>query len=228
MKYTIVSVSDKRERYKWDIREAMVGHEEVTDIDFVGPDEAHEYLVYVKNWTTYPTQKPPYTGELGVWGSQIKCWEWVRDNEEPLIVFEDDAIVRPGFTQWYADLVDGLEMEPDVLSLWVNPYQHWLWNHHWRHDTSQFFGDGHPNNRITDKLSWAYQDEGAVALQIFPGGANKMLDTIESKGFNRPVDCWLFERSWPVEQDRLHVYAPNPKNNTGISVYLEAETQTRT
>lgn len=189
----------------------MAGHKEVTDIEFVDRHSAHNYERYVRNWITYPIPVPPYPGELGVWGSQIKCWEWVRDNEEPLIIFEDDAIVRPGFTQWYNSLTSGLEFEPDVLSLWVNPYQHNRWK---------------PDYNVTNELSWAYQDEAAVAMQIFPSGAAKMLDTIESEGFNRPVDCWIFEKSWPGT-DRLHVYAPNPRTNTGISVYLEAETQTR-
>ena len=225
MKYTIISVGSEREHYKRDIREAMAGHEEVTDIEFVGRDTAPDYAKYVNNWVTLPIPLPPFVGELGIWGSQMKCWEWVRANGEPLIIFEDDAIVRPGFTKWYDGLTKGMS-EPDVLSLWVNPEQYWLWNREHRHDT-QIYPNGHPQNQINDKLCWAYQDYAGVAMQVFPGGANKMLDIIASEGFNRPVDCWIFERSWPTANPRLHVYSPNPDNNTGVSVYFEAETQTR-
>lgn len=222
MKYTIVSVTDKREQSKSAIRAQLSEHEEITEIEFFGPGhdllaEAERRGLTFDSWT-------PRIGELGVWLSQHNCWQWCADNDEPLLVVEDDAIISDGFDEWYTTITENMTT-PDALALFVphdqfNDFEYdtvgWTLSGVWR--------GGSPNHTINHEfLARAYQGYSCVAILYWPSGARKLLAAVQQQGITTPVDCWLFEQGFPDHRrtpnsERVHIWAPKPRFATGVFV----------
>lgn len=229
MKYTIISVTDNREHYKAEIREQLREHEEVTGIDFVGYEHDHWAILQEYGLSIYGYR--PTVGELGIWLSQIRCWKWAVEHQESLIVFEDDAIVRPGFDEWYSFVTEP-EIEYDVFSLFVPDNQRGDFELSWVGNAGIVYPGGSPNHVIGHpKLARAYQGYGGVCIQVTPEGAQKMLDGVKELGIYQPIDCWIFERGFPDfvrKGPRLEIVTPQPEYANGVTVDWNAETTIHT
>lgn len=216
MKFTIISLNDDRALYKKLIRD-RVKYEEiqmpavdgrVVDIS----KELERRSLFVEGWGNAKR------GEIGVWLSNYDRWKLASSLDEPLIVFEDDAIPYEDFDSRVGKVMAELPSEWDFLSLWVpdnqrNDYLYdidfdengvHIWNNRpWRsNDTSKY----RVNN--SDIISLAYQGYGMVSLMYSPAGASKLLRLAHETGLTGPVDCWLFEQAHrgAVDGYTLHPY----------------------
>jgi GR25 family glycosyltransferase involved in LPS biosynthesis len=214
MKYTIISLDDSRAKTKAAIR-STVELPEVTDIEFVDARDDNVFYEQIKrhprvvqnvHWT-------PKRGELGIWMSQINCWKWAADNED-LLVFEDDAEVHPGFTDLFNRYISELPADWDIFSLFVPSNQRQDYGYRVVYDDN---GLPRPLVRSTDKpyqfdiglksLARTYHGYGCVANLYSVQGAKKMLQLVQQRGVDGPVDCWMYEHA---HAGRLNAYAPKP------------------
>ncbi len=225
MKYTIISVSDRREDYKKDIRAELSSHEEVTDIKFY--TAADDCAGLLKSVGIEPVWTGIRGGELGVWCSQISVWKWIVEHDESLMIFEDDAIIYPGFDDWRNGLGYD-ELDYDAVSLFVPSGQFGDWNYDYVGHSINIHPGASPNHDIGhDRMARAYQGFSCVGLHIAPSGARKLIKAIEEVP-HMPVDCYIFETGFPDSvrhcAERTQILAPQPKFATGVEVYWKAET----
>jgi len=234
MKYTIISVTDRREQSKQAIRKELSAHEEVTDIEFSGPgdDKIGRMKEYGLDFNS--DYWHPQTGELGVWLSAYACWRYCVDTDEPLRYFEDDAIVAPGFDDWYNSLFEpDLTREPltpQLISLIVphNQRQDFGWQYYQKQAMINY-PDGAPDNHVGYKrLARAYQGYCNAAMELRPEGAAMLIEAAHQFGIYTPVDCFVFEQGFGrdrrPESPRINILTPKPKFATGVDVDWNAET----
>ncbi len=235
MKYTIISVTDRREQSKAKIRAELSDHEEVTDIEFCGPD--HDKIGRMKAFGLNfdPDYWHPQTGELGIWLSAYACWRYCVEHDEPLRYFEDDATISAGFDQWYDTLFEPdftrPPLKPELISLIV-PYNQ-RQDYGWQYYQAQAminYPDGAPDNHVGYKrLARAYQGYCNAAMEIYPDGARKLIDAARQHGIYTPVDCFVFEQGFDATRDartlnRIDILTPKPQYATGVDVDWNAET----
>lgn len=235
MKYTIISVSNRREHYKKAIREELSAHKEVTDIEFCGPED--DKIGRMKEYGLHFNDEHwhPQTGELGIWLSSFACWKWCVDNDEPLRYFEDDALIKPGFDGWYDTLFEPDlttdPLKPELISLIVpyNQHQDFGWQYYQRQAMINY-PDGAPANLVGYKrMARAYQGYCNAAMEIYPDGARKLIDAAHQHGIYTPVDCFVFEQGFDATRDartlnRIDILTPKPQYATGVDVDWNAET----
>jgi GR25 family glycosyltransferase involved in LPS biosynthesis len=213
--YTIISVDDSRAELKSSLREEL-SIPEVTDIPFVDGRNHDEINALIDEYDCSVKGRFHY-GELGVWFSQLNCWQWLAGSgNEALIVFEDDAVVAPGFEDKLDDFLKELPVDFDFFSLFVPVDQ--LSDYYY---DRRFLSDGgwelnsSNQKRFTNSIhyinnplvSTAYQGYSCVATMYSRKGAEKMISLFESKGIYTPVDCFLFlERNL----GNLNGYSPTP------------------
>lgn len=213
MRYSIISINDDRAEYKKVIRD-RVPFEEVFVPAFNAYQESptiglsHRNLV-LRGWGNAKK------GEVGVWISNYDNWKFVSESDEPLIVFEDDAIPNEYFKWKFTAAVRELPDDWDFMALWVPDNQRldYLYD-------VQYNENGHPRHsgvlppseskfRIegNEIVSRVYQGYGMVALMYSPLGGKKLIDLAHSRGLDTPVDCWLYEEA---HKGNLNGYAPKP------------------
>lgn len=234
MKYTIISVSDRRDHYKQAIREELSEHEEITNVRFCGPDDDKIGRMKEYGLDFDPSHWHPQTGELGIWLSSYACWQWCVDNNEPLRYFEDDALIKPGFDDWYNGLFEpdfvGIPLTPDAISLIVpfNQYNDFTLQY-FKPNSMMAYPDGAPDNLVGyQKMCRAYQGYCNVAMELYPSGAAKLIDAAQRYGIYTPVDCFIFEQGQDIVRRRnpvrLDILTPKPEFATGVDVDWQAET----
>ena len=214
MKYTIVSIDDSRNDKKADIRSAMHEHEEVLVESFNGADD--EQMHYARQ--RWPGIEPVgwnlSRGELGIWYSQIACWQWAAKFGD-LIVYEDDAIVNPEFDRVMRPYIHELPEDYDFFSLFVpdNQMQDFWYS-------VVYDAGGAPMQVIR---SWderynynvpglkhvvrVYQGYSCVANMYSQKGAQKLLDRLSVKHMYSPADCFVYMEA---HQGILDGYAHHP------------------
>lgn len=216
MKYTIISLNDDRKQYKDAIR-SNLGLEEVRMQAVDGsrvnlPEEfAMRGLTFVSH--AWPNAK---TGELGVWLSNFDRWTMAAVLGEPLLVFEDDAILDPCFNEKFSDLYNELPEDWDFVALWVpeNQRQDYLYDATFDdHGSLRVNGIKMPEDsiyRIPEKTYAAlvYQGYGMVSLMYSPRGGAKLRELAQRYGIDEPVDCWIYQQA---HLGRLKGYAPKPE-----------------
>lgn len=203
MKYTIITLNDDRAFYKDMIRE-RVKYDEIflpavdgKSVDLT--EEVRKRSLSVRGWDNAKQ------GELGVWLSNYDRWVVASGMEEPLIVFEDDAMPSPAFNMYMDDILEDLPSDYDFISLWIpdnqkNDYlydidfdhegKHVWTNRPWRtNETSKY--------RLNDsnRVALAFQGYGMVSLMYSPKGAAKLLRLVHETGVTGPVDCWIFQQT---------------------------------
>jgi GR25 family glycosyltransferase involved in LPS biosynthesis len=214
MKYTIISLNDERKPYKDYIRRIVDGEEiEMPAVNGMTADlstEAHNRGLSPSFWGNAKL------GEIGVWLSNFDRWQLASGLDEPLIVFEDDAIPDAFFNDKLNELIGELPDDWDFVALWVpdNQRQDFLYD-------VKYNENGHPafNGYVTpDKsvyripgASYAalvYQGYGMVSLMYSPSGGRKLVDLARTRGIDTTVDCWIFEEA---HKGNLNGYAPRPE-----------------
>ena len=211
MNYAIISINEERSQYKKNIYQYV-------DLPKIDIDSFNSYKqdpleelnrrglkINLDYWT-------PKTGELGIWLSNINAWQSCVNSEEPLIVFEDDAVVTANFMSRLKRIVDVLPADYGLLSLWVPENQYNDYSQNIEYDDFGFavrrrmrmksgFETGVP------MLAKAYQGYGGVATLYSPAGARALLDATRELGLMNPSDCFIYMM---VHSGRVQGYAPIP------------------
>lgn len=213
MKYTIISLNDDRLVYKQAIRERVDGEEiELPAVDGNAIDVQKELdnrgiPLHGNLWGN------PRRGEIGVWLSNYDRWEIAAGLNEPLMVFEDDAIVNEQFNERIAEALTQLPDDWDFMSLWVpeNQLIDYQYKFVYMREMRHIYGTvpkEHSRFRTEHlKLARAYQGYGMVALMYSPKGGARLAQLAREQGLTGPVDCWIYERS---QMGYVQGYAPHP------------------
>ena len=215
MKYTIISIDDTRAAYKENLRSVLSNHEEViipaTDARVVDiNEELAKRSLYLPSGADVRRR-----GELGVWCSTFDCWKWAVDNDEPLLVFEDDAIATTDFNDLLSAFVSEIPHDYDFLSLWVPPNQYldFVYDSTYTPEGEMLI-NGPNKNSITSQYNYgairtclAYQGYGNVAMLYSPKGAANLIELAYERGITEPLDCFIFLRA---HLRRIDGYAPKP------------------
>lgn len=215
MKYTIITLNNDRKVYKDAIR-AHVPYEEI-ELPAVDGREV--------DWSTEITERlihhpghiwgNPKLGEIGVWLSNYDRWAYVAEMDEPLIVFEDDAVVPPDFAEKLEALMGQLPPDWDFVALWVPENQRidYLYDVRYEQGLPRAVGGMRgPETSIykvegSDRAALVYQGYGMVSLVYSPEGGRKLVALAREYGITGPVDCWIYEHA---HMDELKGYAPRP------------------
>lgn len=210
MKYTIITLNDDRFDYKKKIR-ANVPFEEIelpavdgSQVDVMAELEARGLR---SNW------HHAKMGEYGVWLSNFDRWQYVSEMDEPLIVFEDDAVVNEDFIDYFTAFYRELPEDFDFAALWVPDNQRidytYLMEYNER-GTANVVGHLEYQDsmfRVSLRCARTYQGYGMVALMYSPEGGRKLVELSRERGIDLPVDCFIFEQS---NAKRVNGYAPTP------------------
>lgn len=196
MRYHIISINDDRLVKKQAIHGTMskFGVERVDNIPSI------EGAKYNPNDTGWKPASYLSAGEWGVWMSNIHalCYGFRYPFTEPLIVFEDDAVIRPNFNMAWAQ---HLPEDWDFAALWVPDNQYADINYR------QVYNEiGHPRPveqgetpyqyRIDNPhFARAYNGYGGVAIAYSKRGADKTYKLAVEQGIEEPYDTWLYTRS---------------------------------
>lgn len=210
MKYNIISLNDDRKVYKDAIREHVgLDEYELEAVDGRAVDireELNKRNMFTTGWV-------PKQGEAGVWLSNYDRWmdtDWI---DEPLVVFEDDAIIDESFKPKLDGLMEDLPEDWDFLALWVPENQHADYQYITTYD---FQGD--PQNhgsrpysmsqfKLTYRLAHVYQGYGMVALAYSPAGGRNLVSLAQQYGMYTPVDCFVYQQA---HMGNLKGFAPSP------------------
>lgn len=220
MKYTIVSIDDSRLEYKQNIRKQMEGVEEIfvecfdarpKEIDLI-EELAGRGLHFAKFWLNLMWKR----GDIGGFISHYNTWKWCAENGEPLLVFEDDAIVNDGFLDNVNDLMAEVPEDWGVVSLCCNDYGKWFYD---RLVTYDKYGQHHKNRPLTkheancydygaERMTRAYQSWTLTATLFSPGAAASLLNTCKRMGLHMNADALVYHRAHVGDYT---AYAPKPQ-----------------
>ena len=221
MKYTIISLDDQRIKYKnalrrnTNIEEIFLPAVNGREVDI--PEEYRKRGLWPYGWI--PTQ-----GEAGIWMSNFDRWELAGSMDEPLIVFEDDAIISPEFDLKLDYVLKALPDDWDFCALWVPENQRidYYYNVTFNEIGDPVrVGENLSNQdsiyRINDTnvVSLVYQGYGMVSLMYSPAGGRKLVELSRSTGIYTPVDCWIYQQA---HLGNLKGCAPHPFN-AGLVTY---------
>lgn len=216
MKYTILTINDDRKAYKDKIRQ-YAGFDEIELPAFNAYEEDPVQGIKDRGLEWKPNWSNAKRGELGVWLSNYDRWAYVDHLGEPLIVFEDDAVIGQDFPWRFDALYQELPDDWDFVALWVpdNQRQDYLYNNVYDEcgtpRTNGFLTPDESIFRIPGKsyAALVYQGYGMVSLMYSPNGGRKLVDLAHSQGIDGPVDCWLYAEA---HKGNLNGYAPKPEH----------------
>lgn len=216
LKYTIISLNDDRKHYKDNIRKNVVFEE--MHVPAYNANEHHPFEgIALRGLNLDPIWPNAKRGELGVWLSNYDRWKLVSTMEEPLIVFEDDAIVDNTFSEKFDAFVRQLPNGWDFAALWVpeNQRQDFRYNLTYDWAGNPIVKGMLPAERSlfavpnSDRVALVYQGYGMVSLMYSPQGGKKLVSLAKQYGITGPVDCWIYEQA---HMGNLNGYAPRPEH----------------
>lgn len=202
MKYAILSINDSRAEKKAAIRNVLSGWQEVF-IEAVNGYNSQELEDAIRASGINKTSWVPKVGEAGVWMSQANAWWAVSESEEPIVIFEDDAILSPNFVQDLENYISELPDDWDMFCAFVpeNQYGDFNWEYFYDYNGQtdgqplHWWPEGEPSLLIdSDKVCRAYQGYSCVALVYQPRAGAKLYESAVRLGMYTPVDCFIFER----------------------------------
>ena len=209
--YITISVDDSRLQTRDGIDSSMksAGIPKIDGVSFVDgriPGEVEKHLKI----NSLPTPASGFRlGELGVWMSNYYCWKAISETDfDGVIVFEDDAVIPDDklFSLIMRAIMLELPSDYDAFSL-APPQRH--------------FYDRSEHDIGSELVCRSYQGYGCVSTMYSPKGARKLVDFVESEGFQYPVDCFIFEEKGL--SSALETYAPMP-DVTEFVTFLEQGT----
>ena len=216
--YTILTVGDKREEQKKQIRSSFSNFPEVF-VDCVDCTNDSTYQEMLKQYSHMFTSgwKPESPGELGVWISHINAWKYAAEMEyDALLIMEDDARMLPFASEKMMDTIDLLPDNWDSLSLWMSSMQYdkfFLCPYGYRDDAGDIKWEGYRSGELPgynlDRriICPAQQVVGLVATIITKAGAKKLLKALEDYKMFHCVDVFFFQM---VKSERLKAYTVAP------------------
>lgn len=230
MKKAIISISDRTPHYVKMIRD-YVPFEEVTDIEYVNGRAEMGIGVskVMRKEELWVSQWAPELGELGVWLSQYRCWQWCANNNEDLIVFEDDAVPTPHFKEIYDEFYPQVPDDYDFIAWFVPDNQQQDYSYRIQYDTEgvplpviHSGDDGYEYDYGAKDMARVYQGYSCVCVQYSPKGAQKFIDIVKTRGIYTPVDCFLY---LAAHRGAVDGYAPKPYGPRPVIVDWNAPTE---
>lgn len=220
MKYTIISIDDSRQDFKDKIRKEMAGYEEVflecldarpVELD-LGKELYDRGLSMAPFWKNLMWKR----GDLGGFVSHYNTWKYCASSGEPLIVFEDDAIVPVGFMSNVLDLLTEVPKDYGVVSLCANTYGQGFYNMRVQYNEyGQHFGyrplEPDEDNQFdygAERMTRAYQSWTQTATLYSPAAAQSLVDTVQRMGIHMNADAFIYHRAHVGDFD---AYAPKPE-----------------
>jgi len=212
LKYSIITIDDRRKAYKDKLIEKMGQEPE----GLPSIDGRTINWVEMTDGLNIPRQEwTPTQGEGGVWLSNFLHWDAISKYDEPVIIFEDDAIVMDTFYDNIDIMMEQLPEDWDYFALWVpdNQRQDYMYNVTYDiHGLPQIRGyvryEGESCFNIgANHIAKVYQGYGLVATMYSPRGAQKLVDLARRHGIYTPVDCFIHDRAHAKE---LEGFAPKP------------------
>jgi GR25 family glycosyltransferase involved in LPS biosynthesis len=215
VKYIILSIDDSRAEKKAAIRNVLSGLEEVK-IEACNGRVSESVERYQSWYNIARAEWVPKQGELGVWLSNVHAWSVISQNSEPIVMFEDDAILRDNFVEQLEEYISELPDDWDMFCAFVPENQYG--DFHWAYSFDENgISDGNPLGYYdggedsllidSDKVCRAYQGYSCVALVYTPAGAAKLLERAQIRGMTTPVDCFIFEQ---YRAGHINAYAFKP------------------
>lgn len=215
MKFNIISINDDRKAYKDAIR-SQIGIDEVHVPAFNAYKEDPLAGIKARGLELKPEWNNAKKGELGVWLSNYDCWGYCDMLGEPLVVFEDDAILTPDYNMRFSLLMDELPSDWDFAALWVPGNQLVDYDYDVSYDEAgnprigserKYGPDSYYYRPGTNYAALVYQGYGMVSLVYSPDGARKLVDLAHKRGIDGPVDCWVYQEA---HKGNLNGFAPYP------------------
>ena len=221
MKYSIITVDDSRNHIKEDIRRKCHSWNEVS-LDSLDARKDKRSLQEIFKDENIPWNNGESDGfnrgEVGGWVSHYRSWKLASELNEPVVIFEDDALIPNDFTRQVEKLMKELPEGWDFLSLcipvdqkpdymWVNDYS----DRGIPNITGKFDKEVDSHHYVgRGKLARAYHGYGHTAVLFSPSGGRKILDLVSKYGAYTPADCFILCLS---HIDELRGYAPKPKHS---------------
>ena len=213
--FVILSIDDSRSVKKADLRNVCKDWDELGVWAVIGNDKEDLADAFLEHPGFGYREWAPKAGEAGVWMSQMNAWKMIANQDRPVVVFEDDALLCPDFITEFNRYTDELPNDWDLFSIFYPANQYG--DFHWSYDYDEnghptgpqlWFSDGAPELLIESELiSKAYQGYGCVALMFSPKGARALYDQAIAKGMYTPVDCFIFEQ---YRAGHINAYSPMP------------------
>lgn len=202
MKYTIVSIDDKRINNKSRIND-ILDEENLLDIQSINANDdeiLNDFLRENKDFTF--AWEGFKLGEVGCFASHYNIWRSLAESDmNEVLVFEDDAWLKEDFVFIISEAMKDVPEDYDVFSVYVDP------NQYDRYKES--------SHKITGNISKAYQDWSTLCYIVSKSGAKKMLDFVKENGFGEPADWFIFRNA---ERGHFNVYTFTPKAGSPLSI----------
>jgi GR25 family glycosyltransferase involved in LPS biosynthesis len=215
MRYTIISINDDRIEKRRAIEETVdLPKVHIPSVNGMNGDLNRYFQLY----QTFKTPEfKALRGELGIWFSQMNCWQYTVTSGEPLIVFEDDAMVDPSFNDTVGLVMNEIPDDWDFFSFFVpdNQRQDYFYNvkynnqgipgalNGFRPPTQSLFYIG------SEVIAKAYQGYSVVCTMYSPKGARRLLELTSKHGIHTPVDNFIFRHAHGSSQ--VKGYAMHPR-----------------
>ena len=201
MKYTIISIDDSRKEYKDIIRHTLEGHEEVyiNCLDARPPEVDIEKELLRLGLSVAPrwVHMPPKRGDFGGFVGHFNAWRKCVELDEPLIVFEDDAIIGDGLKTFF-----GYEKSYDFVSLCVNDYGKQFYGQHVDFDELGYHQNHYDLSTdeqsvfyIDGKIAKVYQPWTLTAAIYTPVSARYLIDKVRSAGLYMNADAFVMHQA---------------------------------
>lgn len=173
MKYTILSLGNPERQHRVDAI-----HQEMSGVEYVHVETVNgknlDQLKYYEDLYGFKYNVSDWRpGELGLWYSNINAWFEISKMDEPVMVFEDDAIPKIGFKK----IVEAVQPPDDFdFATYYTPFRNFA-------QAGRF------------QLVETGQEHGNICIMYSPDGASKILDLLDDNGIEWPVDIWLFKQN---------------------------------
>jgi GR25 family glycosyltransferase involved in LPS biosynthesis len=217
MKFGIISIDDSRAEYKERIRQIFSDYDEVDipSFDARGTTTPLPELSYSAG-AKFDMNGGLSRGEIGGWISHYRSWQVAAELDEPLLVFEDDAIIPDDFAENINTLVTDAPEGWDFIALCIPDDQ--LKDYMWINEynglgepsiVGEHFVESHSQHYVPEcrYLARAYTGYGHTAVLFAPKGAQALVRLANEVGGYTPADCFILNMS---HANRVIGYAPKP------------------
>lgn len=200
MKYMIFTLGHENRKHYVEAIEKKVTLERVDLPAVDGYSDDLPKLLEARGLLEHVTNHPRNfrVGQLGIWLGVLNALEWVVENNEELLTFQDDALLHKDFMKEFDKRYQFLPKDYDFFSLFTpRDHHNWYWfSKRIREDGSIINGQAKRHNTspyaVNKVICKVYQKYGGVSILYSPAGAKKMLDIVEEHGMLGTYDEHLY------------------------------------
>lgn len=219
MKYTIISVDDSRQEFKDRIRAEMLNDEEfsvdVVDarpLDVNLKDELAKVGLHMAGyWKSFWWQR----GDIGGYIGHYNAWKYIAEQDEPVMVFEDDAWLPDGFRGTVDLFMSEVPDDFGAVAFCVHPDTVAFYDMHidydeWGQPIARARQEGEQNqfDYGAEHMARSYQGWAMTATVYSPKGAASLVKTSQDMGLHMNADALVWHRAAVGDFDG---YAPKPQ-----------------